>query len=99
MLIQYLLVSMHSSASLLIDVRSHVLTLTFAWASAIALRAVRTDCARSTNVALGTLGPRNERREENSPNTSAEATNPSGPRVSLNALTDRLSRNFFVGLG
>ena len=58
--------------------------LDFAWASAIILRAVRAAFAPSASVVLC---PRNERREGNSPNTSAEGTTPSGPTVSLHALT------------
>ena len=73
--------------------------LDFAWASAIALCAVITACARSASVALGTLGPRNERSEGNFPNTNAEGTNSSGPGLSLHALTAKLSRNSFFNLG
>ena len=54
--------------------------------SALTLHAVRAVCARSASVPLGTLDPKNERSEGNSPNTSAEGTTPSGPTVSLHAL-------------
>ena len=61
--------------------------LDFAWDSPITLRAVKAACARSASVVLGTLGPRNERSEGNSPNTSADSTTRSVPSVSLHALT------------
>ena len=69
--------------------------LDYAWASSLTLRAVRAACFSSASVVLGTLGARNERNEGNSANTRAEGTTPSGPIVSLHALTDKLSRNFF----
>ena len=60
--------------------------LDFAWASDITLRSARAAFARSVSADLGTLGPINERRGRNSPNTSAEGTTLSGPSVSLHAL-------------
>ena len=71
------------------------LSLDFAFASAIILRAVRAACARSANVAREILGLRNDRSERNSLNTSAEDTTPFIPKVSLQALTARLSKNYF----
>ena len=50
----------------------------FAWTSDITLRAGKATCIRSGNVAQGIFGPRNEHREGNSQNTSAEDTTPSG---------------------
>ena len=73
--------------------------LDLAWDSAITLRVARAACARSASVSLGTLGPRNERSEGNSPNTSAEGTTPSDPSVSFYALTAKLSRNSLFSLG
>ena len=73
--------------------------LDFARAFAIILRAVRAAYFRSASVALRTLGPRNECSERNSPNTSAEGTISSGPRVSWHVPTDKLGRNFFFSLG
>ena len=61
------------------------------------LRAVRVVCARSANVALGTLSLRNECSEGNYPKTSAEGTTLSGPSVSLHALTDKFSKSSFFG--
>ena len=72
--------------------------LDFAWVPAITLRAVRSACDRSANVALGTLDPRNERREGNPPNASAEGTTPLGPNVSLHALIAKISRDYFFSL-
>ena len=59
------------------------------------LSAVRAACALSAKVARGTLGPRKERSEGNSPKTNADDTNPSGPYVLLQALTAKLIRNSF----
>ena len=70
----------------------------FAWASDISLRAVRVTCSRSSSVALGTLGPKNECSEGNSPNTSAAGTTPLGPSVSLYDSKDMLKRNSFFSL-
>ena len=67
----------------------------FAWASAMALHAVRAAFNLSGSVALGTLCPRNERSEENTPNTNAQGTTLSGPGVSLHALTAKRNRNSF----
>ena len=67
--------------------------------SAMTLRAERAACAHSASVVRGILCPRKDRSEGNSPNRSAENTTPSGPSVSLQALTARLSRNFFYSLG
>ena len=75
------------------------LNLDFAWDSPITLSAVGAYYVRSDSVVLGTLSPRNERREGNSPNTSAAGTTPSDPSVSLHALTAKLSRNSFFSLG
>ena len=60
--------------------------LDFAWDSAINISASRAAYARSISVALATSGPRNERSNGNSPNTSAEGTTLSGPSVPLHAL-------------
>ena len=73
--------------------------LDFAWDSAITLRSVKAACSRSDSVAQGTLGPRNERNEGNSQNTSADGTTPSGPSVSLDALTAKLTRKSILSLG
>ena len=43
----------------------------FSWASDITLRSVRAACARLASVALGTLDPRNEHSDGNSPILSA----------------------------
>ena len=72
--------------------------LDFSWDSTITLRAVKAVCVRSASVALGTLGPSNESNEENYPKTSADATTPSGPSVSLHALTAQISINSFLSL-
>ena len=73
--------------------------LDFAWASAIILCVAGVACACSTSIVLGTWGPRNERSEGNSPKMSSEGTTPSGPSVSLHALTPKHSRNSFFNLG
>ena len=72
--------------------------LDLAWASAITFRAVRAACAHLANVALGTLGPRNERSEKHSLNTSSEGTTPSGPNISLHDLTVKLNTNSFFNI-
>ena len=63
------------------------------------LRAVRVAYDLLAKLARGTLGPRIERREENSPKTNADDTTPSGPYVSLQALTAKPSRNSFFSSG
>ena len=55
--------------------------------------------ARSGSVALGILGPMNERSEGNSQNMSAKGTTPSRPSVPLRSLTAMLSRDSFFSLG
>ena len=43
----------------------------YAWASVLTLRAIRAACARSTCLALGTLGLRNERKDGKFTSTTA----------------------------
>ena len=65
--------------------------LDLAWDSPITIRAVRAGCSSLASVALGTLGPSNDRIEGSYPNTSAKRTTPSGSSVSLHVLTVKLS--------
>ena len=67
-----------------------------AWASVMTLRAVRAAGARSDSVGLGIFGPRDERCEHYYPNAGAEGMTPSGPSVSLHALTVTLTKNLFL---
>ena len=83
----------------MLDVLTPRLNLDFAWDSVINFLRIRMTCARSTNVALGILGPINEHSEENHPNTSEDSLVTSDPSVSLHALTVKLSRNSLFNLG
>ena len=63
------------------------------------LCAERAACVLSAKIARGTLGPRKERSEGNSPYTYADGTTPSGPNALLQAFTAKLRKNSFFDLG